>query len=193
MFVGSVLFPVGLFWFTWTGNWPEKIHWMAPTAAGNFIGFGLLTIFSASMNYIIDSYLIFAASAVAANTFLRLEFACAFPLFGTQMFHNMGVKWAGLLIACVGFVLIPVPFAFYFFGEQTLGDTNDQVVDQRSDGSQGSNVLSVTVVDSDLDLLVGDLGEGNINVLQVLLQGTSWTSDGDGSGVDLNGDTFWDV
>lgn len=116
VFFGSVLFPIGLFWFTWTGNWPEKVHWMAPTAAGVFIGFGLISIFNGSINYIIDTYLVFAASALAGNTFLRSIFACAFPLFATQMFHAMGVNWAGLLLACVGFVLIPVPFLFYRFG-----------------------------------------------------------------------------
>lgn len=118
LFAGSILFPVGLFWFTWTGNYPDKVHWMAPTAAGVFIGFGLITIFNSSINYIIDSYLIFAASALAGNTFLRSAAACAFPLFGVQMFHNMGTNWAGLLLACVGFVLIPVPFLFYKYGKQ---------------------------------------------------------------------------
>lgn len=118
MFYGSIAFPVGLFWFTWTGNWPEKVHWMAPTAAGVFIGFGLITIFNASTNYIIDSYLIFAASALAGNAFLRAACACAFPLFATQMFHNLGVNWAGLLLACFGFLLTPVPFLFYKFGRR---------------------------------------------------------------------------
>ncbi|CAM9019845.1 unnamed protein product [Wickerhamomyces anomalus] len=113
MFAGAILFPVGIFWLTWTGNYHNKVHWMAPTASGVFTGFGLITIFNSSINYIIDSYLIFAASAMAANAFLRAAFACAFPLFSVAMFHNMGTNWAGLLLACVGFVLIPVPFLFF--------------------------------------------------------------------------------
>lgn len=118
VFYGSVLFPVGLFWFTWTGNYPDKVHWMAPTAAGVFIGFGLITIFNGSINYIIDSYLVFAASALAGNTFFRSGFACAFPLFAVQMFHAMGTNWAGLLLSCVGFALVPVPFLFYKYGKR---------------------------------------------------------------------------
>ncbi|CCH41412.1 putative membrane protein [Wickerhamomyces ciferrii] len=118
LFVGSIAFPIGIFWLFWTGNWPEKIHWMAPTASGIFTGIGLLVIFNASINYIIDSYLIFAASAMAANTFLRSSFACAFPLFGVQMLHGMHLKWAGLLLALVGVVLIPVPFLFYAYGKK---------------------------------------------------------------------------
>lgn len=118
LFFGAVIFPVGMMWLTWTGNYPDKVHWMAPTAAGVFIGFGLITIFNSSINYIIDVYLIYAASAIAGNTFLRSAAACAFPLFATQMFHNMGVNWAGLLIACVGFALIPVPFLFFKYGRK---------------------------------------------------------------------------
>lgn len=74
----------------------------------------------------------------------------------------------------------------------TLGDTGNQVSNQGLDGSQSSNVLSVTVVDSDLDGLVGNLGEGNVNVLQVLGQLTSWTGDLDGSGLDVDGNALWD-
>ncbi|CCH41420.1 putative transporter [Wickerhamomyces ciferrii] len=121
MFGGAIAFPVGIFWLTWTGNYHEKVHWMAPTASGVFTGFGLITIFNASINYLIDSYLIFAASALAANAFLRAAFACAFPLFATQMFHNLGTNWAGLLLACVGFALLPVPFLFYRFGKRIRG------------------------------------------------------------------------
>lgn len=116
LYYGSFAFPIGIFWLFWTGNWPDKVHWMAPTASGVFTGFGLVSVFNASMNYLIDSYLIFAASAMAANTFLRSSFACAFPLFGVQMLHNMGVKWAGLLLALIGVALIPVPFFFHRYG-----------------------------------------------------------------------------
>jgi hypothetical protein len=47
-------------------------------------------------------------------------------------------------------------------------------------------------VNSNLDQLVVDLGEGNINVLQVLGQSTSWTNNLDDSGLDADSDTFWD-
>nr|QFR37160.1 MFS transporter [Cyberlindnera americana] len=118
LFVGSVSFPVGMLWLTWTGNYPDKCHWMVPTTSGLFIGFGLITIFNSSINYVIDCYLIFAASAIAGNTFLRSITACAFPLFSVQMFEGMGINWAGLLLGLVGAVLIPVPFLFYRYGRK---------------------------------------------------------------------------
>ena len=44
------------------------------------IGYGYATIFQAALNYLVDTYQDFAASAVAANTFLRCMLAGAFPL-----------------------------------------------------------------------------------------------------------------
>lgn len=40
----------------WTG-FTASIHWMAPTASGVFVGFGIIAIFMQCFNYILDSYL----------------------------------------------------------------------------------------------------------------------------------------
>lgn len=42
--------------FSWTG-FTASIHWMAPTAAGVLIGFGILCIFLPCFNYLVDSFL----------------------------------------------------------------------------------------------------------------------------------------
>ena len=53
---GGIAFSGGLFWFGWTGFTPS-IHWLAPTASGVLVGFGILAIFMQCFNYILDSYL----------------------------------------------------------------------------------------------------------------------------------------
>jgi DHA1 family multidrug resistance protein-like MFS transporter len=78
---------LSLFFFGWTGNYPT-IHWIVPTIAGGFIGFGIYLTFLQSLNYIIDAYLAFAASAIAANTIMRSILAAAFPLFASYMFQG---------------------------------------------------------------------------------------------------------
>ena len=93
---GAVSFTGGLFFFGWTA-YTGAVHWMAPTAAGVLLGFGIYTVFLQLLNYIIDSYLTFAASAIAANTFLRSLFGAVFPLFATQMYNG---KQASRLTAC---------------------------------------------------------------------------------------------
>ncbi|CAH2353576.1 polyamine transporter 1 [[Candida] railenensis] len=116
MMIGGVLFAIGLFWFGWTGNYPDKIHWIVPTISLAFIGCGLLAIFLPCINYIVDCYLMFAASALSGNTFLRSLFGGIFPLFSVQMFEAMHIRYAGTLLGCVALILVPVPFLFYYKG-----------------------------------------------------------------------------
>lgn len=115
--VGGVSFAIGLFWFGWSG-YRSDVHWIVPTASGLFTGFGLLAIFLQSLNYLVDAYLMFAASAIAANTFLRSLAGAGFPLFSQPMFNALGVNWAGTLLGCVAVVLVPIPVIFYMYGEK---------------------------------------------------------------------------
>lgn len=121
MIVGGFIFPMGLFWFTWSGAYPDTVHWAVPMVSGLFTGFGLLSIFIPSLNYIVDAYLFFAASAIAANTVMRSSFGAAFPLFAAFMFHGMGTNWAGLVLGLVAVALIPVPLVLLFYGKRIRG------------------------------------------------------------------------
>lgn len=116
MMIGGTFFAVGLIWLGWTGQYGDRIHWIVPTIAAAFVGFGLILIFLPCLNYIIDCYLVLAASALAANTFLRSLFGAAFPLFARQMFTNLDVNWACTLLGCLSLLMVPVPFAFYRWG-----------------------------------------------------------------------------
>jgi len=84
---GGISFAAGLFYFGWTA-YKSSLHWMVPTSAGVLLGFGIFTVFLQLLNYILDSYLTLAASAMAANTFLRSLFGAIFPLFATQMYNG---------------------------------------------------------------------------------------------------------
>ncbi|KAI9656837.1 MAG: hypothetical protein M1821_003476 [Bathelium mastoideum] len=112
---GGISFSGGLFWFGWTG-FTRDIHWIVPTLSGLMTGFGIMSIFLQCLNYLIDAYLMFAASAIAANTFLRSLCGSGFPLFATYMIDGMGVQWAGTLLGCVAAALVPLPIWFYLKG-----------------------------------------------------------------------------
>ncbi|TQS32703.1 hypothetical protein Golomagni_06975, partial [Golovinomyces magnicellulatus] len=115
MMAGGVAFAIGIFWFGWTG-YKKEIHWIVPALSGIFTGFGLMSIFLQALNYLVDAYLMFAASAIAGNTFLRSLAGAGFPLFARQMFEGMGIQWASTLLGCVAVVLAPIPFIFYKYG-----------------------------------------------------------------------------
>ena len=77
MMIGSIVFAAGLFLFGWTSD--KSIPWITPVIATVLMGFGFFTIFQSALNYLIDTFQRYAASAIAANTFLRSIFAAAFP------------------------------------------------------------------------------------------------------------------
>lgn len=69
------------------------------------------------LNYIVDAYRVRANSAIAASTFMRASMAAGFPLFATPMFHRLSVQWAMSLLGFLALALVPVPFAFYYYGK----------------------------------------------------------------------------
>jgi hypothetical protein len=114
MMLGSLFFAAGLFIFGWTS--PTHIFWLAPCIGLFSLGLGFFTIFQAALNYLIDTFQRYSASAVAANTFFRSLLAGVFPLFTNQMFHKLGIPWASSLLGFVGVALIPIPYLFYVHG-----------------------------------------------------------------------------
>jgi hypothetical protein len=112
--IGGIALPIGLFWFAWTNS--PSIHWMASVAAGAPFGFGMVLVFLSVFNYLIDSYTIFAASVLAANSALRSLFGMAFPLFTTYMYENLGIHWASSIPAFLSLACVPFPFIFYKYG-----------------------------------------------------------------------------
>ncbi|KIX08078.1 uncharacterized protein Z518_02733 [Rhinocladiella mackenziei CBS 650.93] len=111
---GAIAIPVGLFWFAWTNY--VSIHWISPVLAGAPFGFGFTIVFLGVTNYLIDSYTIFAASVLAANTVLRSLFGAAFPLFTPDMFDALGIHWASSIPAFLALACVPFPFIFYKYG-----------------------------------------------------------------------------
>ena len=75
-----------------------------------------MSIFLQALNYLVDAYLMFAASAIAGNTFMRSLCGAGFPLFARQMFEGMGIQYASTVLGCVAAVLAPIPFIFYIYG-----------------------------------------------------------------------------
>ena len=67
---GGIIFAAGLFWFGWGGYQPD-VHWMVPTAAGVFIGFGIYTVFLQCLNYIIGKFFHHDQTYITTNRHTR--------------------------------------------------------------------------------------------------------------------------
>lgn len=108
--------PIGIFIFGWTSS--PNIHWIVPCIGILLIGCGFITIFQGCLNYLVDTYPRYAASAIAANTFTRSVSAASFPLFARQLFVNLGVHWGSSLIGFIALGMVPIPYVLYLFAEK---------------------------------------------------------------------------
>ncbi|KAL4809315.1 major facilitator superfamily domain-containing protein [Aspergillus unguis] len=112
---GSAAFAAGLLWLGWSGYSPAT-HWIVPTLSGILTGFGLITMFLPSVQYVALVRRNRAASALAAHTFLRSLAGSCFPLFAPDMFKTLGVQWSLTLLGCIAACMIPIPVFLYIYG-----------------------------------------------------------------------------
>jgi hypothetical protein len=67
-------------------------------------------------SYILHSYGIYSASALAGNTVLRSIMGATLPLAAPQMYRSLGERGAGSLLAGLEAAFIPLPFVFWRYG-----------------------------------------------------------------------------
>ena len=114
--IAAILLPVGELWFAWTCT--PNVHWILPILAGIPFGMGNCAVFIYGSNYLVHSYGIYAASALAGNAVLRSIMGATLPLAGPAMYKALGSNWAGTLCGLLEALCIPIPFIFYRYGRK---------------------------------------------------------------------------
>lgn len=112
--IAGPFFVLSSFWLGWTAR--PDIHWMVPTCAGVLFGMGYLCLFMALLNYLVDAYEVFAASAMAAASLSRSSFGAVLPFATRPLYRALGVAWATSLLGFLAVALCVVPFAFLRWG-----------------------------------------------------------------------------
>ena len=111
MLGGAFAIPASLFWMGWTSD--SNISIWSPLIASVLFGYGILCVFISSYQYIIDSYEIYAASALASVTLLRYFAAGGMVVAGIPFYQNEGVRYTLTILACISALLVPVPYVFF--------------------------------------------------------------------------------
>lgn len=117
--------PVGLFIYGWTVQY--HVQWAVPLLGTLFVGVGLIAAFMAINTYLVDTFTLYAAAAMAANTVLRSVFGAVFPLFGLQMYGGLGLGWGNSLLGFISLALCAIPWLFYWYGERLRNSTRFKV------------------------------------------------------------------
>lgn len=116
MMVGSVALAGAPFLIGWTST--PSVHWAAPVVGIVLMGFGYFAVFTSALNYLVDTFPRWGASALAANTFARSGLAAVLPLLVRPMFAAMGNGWAYTVLGLFAVLMIPIPYVFHFFGAE---------------------------------------------------------------------------
>lgn len=106
--IAAVTFPISLFIFAFTSY--TYLSWVGPVIASGLWGWSFYTLILMTYTYTEDSYGQFSASALAGIGLVRNTAGAGFPLFGRQLFVNEGFQYAGLILACLALLLVPIPF-----------------------------------------------------------------------------------
>lgn len=114
--VSALLIPAGLFIYGWTGQ--THCHWIAPNIGALLFGLGNIITFQCIQTYVVDAYTRFAASALAAGSFMRSLAGFGFPLFAPYMYQTLHYGWGNSLLGFIAIAIgIPAPLFLWKFGE----------------------------------------------------------------------------
>ena len=113
---GAPAIPISMFWMGWTA-YPSISFW-SPLAASVLFGYGILCVFISSYQYIIDSYEVYAASALASTTFIRYVACGGMVEVAIPFYKNLGVHWTLTILGVLSALMVPVPYAFYAYGKK---------------------------------------------------------------------------
>ncbi|KAF5648506.1 multidrug resistant protein [Fusarium tjaetaba] len=122
MTLPSGLLIVGaLFWYGWAAD--QNVHWIVPMIGVALFCFGLMGIMMCLQTYLVDAYITYAASAVAAMTVLRSLAGAMLPLAGLSMYDDLGLGWGNSILAFLALALVPVPVIFFLYGPKIRAKT----------------------------------------------------------------------
>lgn len=99
LLVGSVVLPISLGIFAGTSD-PSTNYW-GVILSGIPFGFSLVAIYISANSYLVDTYLRYGASAMAAKTFARSMAGASVPLWINYMYGTLGNRWAGALLCFI--------------------------------------------------------------------------------------------
>ena len=88
-----------------------------PIIGTGWVGLGMIAMFMCIQTYFVDSFTVYAASAIAANTVLRSLMGAFLPLAGPKMYAALGLGWGNSLLGFIAVLMVPVTIIFYKKGE----------------------------------------------------------------------------
>lgn len=94
---GSLAMVTGLLLYGWSIEY--HVHWISALAGLFLFGFGVVLTSACGQTYVVECYLIYAASVSAAFSLLIAILSGVLPVTGFDIFSSLGMGWGNVLLA----------------------------------------------------------------------------------------------
>ncbi|QKX56919.1 uncharacterized protein TRUGW13939_04027 [Talaromyces rugulosus] len=115
LLVSTIVSGTGLFWYGWSAK--AHTHWIVPIIGSSLVGVGNMFFFMPVLGYLVDSFTVYAASAMAANTVLRSIGGALLPLAGPKMYASLGYGWGNSVLGFLAIAFTPALYVIYRHGK----------------------------------------------------------------------------
>ncbi|KAI5246831.1 MFS general substrate transporter [Aureobasidium subglaciale] len=133
--IGGPLLVLSCFWLGWTAR--EEVHWAVPVLSALPFGMGFLLLFMSLVNYLVDAYEVFAASAMAASACSRSLFGAVLPFAArplnlSELQRSVGPARKACsaalnsqaMLSFLSLAMCAIPFAFIRYGDSIREKSN---------------------------------------------------------------------
>ncbi|KZP20080.1 MFS polyamine transporter [Athelia psychrophila] len=135
MIPGTLFLPIGLLLFGWGATC--DLPWIVLDIGLVFIGAGIILPIQCVQSYLIDTFGMWSASALAAVSCFRSLAGFGFPLFAPAMYNSLGYGKADTILAALAIAIgCPAPWIFWYYGEQIRGTSKRATTVEPAEKSQ---------------------------------------------------------
>lgn len=115
--------PIGLIIFAWTSSGPP-LHWIGTMVGTCIIGIANYAIYFATIDFMIATYSVYAASATGGNGWARDFLAGVLTVPATPFYSNIGaekgrnLEYASTILFCISVLLVLFVYIIYWKGAE---------------------------------------------------------------------------
>ena len=116
MVVGTIIFPLGLFFYGWSAEY--HVFYIVPMIGTATVGLAYFITNIPLQAYLVDTFSQYAASAIAATVVFRCVVATVLPLAAPPLYQKLGLGWGNSILGFIAVAFIPIPIFMMRFGER---------------------------------------------------------------------------
>lgn len=123
----GVIVAAGLLLFGWTAHY--RVHWTAPIVGSGLVGLGYFLVTLSARSYILETFGVWAVSAISIMLAVRNLVGSMMPLIGPGLFDSVGYGWGCSVLALLSVAVMPVSIVLIKYGKHLRTTSTLQVME----------------------------------------------------------------